>query len=100
MATKKAPKALTKCEECGTRLPVHLLGLVPPGGKGLKHICSCTAAYTERETDEFHRPDEILAKTRNTPGPQRDGLAAFLGEHSHGTSTIEPCFIRKKQVPS
>lgn len=72
---------------------------------------SCTACqalfifedqqYTERETDEFHRPDEILAKTRNTPGPQRDGLAAFLGEHAHGTpTTIEPCFIRKKQVPS
>lgn len=54
MATKKAPKALTKCEECGTRLPVHLLGLAPPGGKGLKHICSCTAAYTE-QAGEFVR---------------------------------------------
>lgn len=72
---------------------------------------SCTACqalfvfedqqYTEQETDAFERPDEILAKTRATPGPQRDGLAAFLGEHAHGTpDTIEPCFIRKMQVPS
>lgn len=72
---------------------------------------SCTACqamfifedqqYTEQETDAFERPDEILAKTRATPGPQRDSLAAFLGEHAHGTpTTIEPCFIRKKQVPS
>ena len=56
--------------------------------------------YTEQETDEFDRPDEILAKTRNTPGPQHDALVAFVGEHSHNTSTIEPCFIRKKRVPS
>ena len=72
---------------------------------------SCTACqalfvfedqqYTEQETDAFERPDEILAKTRATPGPQRDGLAAFLGEHAHGPpDTIEPCFIRKMQVPS